>query len=729
MLPRPGPAVLAIVVAAAGLGLILAIVALLQVSVEMVSSTADRIDATRSRESARAAVASALDAMAALVVDNAVWDEAVVKLSLGEVDNDWLYSTWGSVSNDANPYDGTFVLNGDLAPICGYFRDEPVPATVDRAWFGAGFEALIARYGPELLADRQAVSGFTRTAEGPAIVAIGLIRPSSDQVASIPGVHRYLVMTRHLTDDWLADTGRLFGLEELRLDKARRPDATTIPIGADDGALVTQLTWVPRHPGIEAVAMTAPNVAKLTWLVVALVALLTAGSGYALHRLAASERTAHRVALTDSLSGLPNRRALFERLQRIAALPGAQPATVAFIDLDGFKSVNDVHGHEAGDRLIGAVSTGLRGLLPAGAVLARLGGDEFAMLACGADADEAGRRFAADVLALFAKPFDIEQRPIQVNASIGLASADLKRSGISELVRRADTAMYHSKLTGKGRATWFEHAFDGERERRRAVERGIRAGLARGEFDVHYQPIVDAGSGAVTMVEALVRWPRRPEGPMSPGEFIPIAERSRLVHELGSVVLRRACLDILPLDGVRLSVNVSPVQFREPDFEERITAILAETGFPVARLELELTEGHLIEHPETASVMLGRLKAMGISLALDDFGTGYSSVGYLRRYRFDRIKIDRTLIERIETDRAAVAMLAATISIADALAMLVTAEGVENERQAELLRQAGCHDLQGYHFGAPRPIGLLAPVTATDRRERPAADCLSQQPA
>lgn len=707
MLPRPSPAALAILVAGAGLGLILAILALLQVSMDMVSSTADRIDATRSRESARAAVASALDAMAALVVDNAVWDEAVVNLSQGKVDDAWLYSTWGSVSNDANPYDGTFVLDGDLTVMCGYFRDEPVAGPMDQAWFGTGFAALIDRYGAELLGDRPAVAGFTRTPEGPAIVAIGLIRPSSEQVTSIPGLHRYLVMTRHLTDSWLAGTGRLFGLEGLTIDALRKPGATTLALGADDGEVVAQLAWLPRHPGVEAVATTAPNVAKLTWLVVGLVAMLAAGSGYALHRLAMSERLAQRVALTDSLSGLPNRRALFERLHEIAARGVAQPATVAFIDLDGFKSVNDVHGHEAGDRLIGMVAARLRELLPAGAMLARLGGDEFAMLACGREADELGRTFAAAVLALFAEPFDIERRAIRVNASIGLASADLKRIGISELVRRADTAMYHSKLTGKGRASWFEHAFDGERERRRGIERGIRAGLARDEFDVHYQPIVDARSGRVTAVEALVRWPRRPEGPLSPAEFIPIAERSRLMHELGGIVLRRACLDILPLGDLRLSVNVSPVQFREPDFEERIGAILAETGFPVGRLELELTEGHLIENPEVATAALGRLKAMGISLALDDFGTGYSSVGYLRRYRFDRIKIDRTLIERIETDRAAAAMVAATLSIAEALAMLVTAEGVENAQQAELLRAAGCHGLQGYHFGSPRPIELL----------------------
>ncbi len=416
-----------------------------------------------------------------------------------------------------------------------------------------------------------------------------------------------------------------------------------------------------------------------------------------------------RIACSDALSGLPNRRALLARLEENrAAFAGSSIRTaIVFIDLDGFKDVNDTYGHETGDELIRVLSASFSRLLPEGAMLARLGGDEFAAILSAPDATTTALTLAEGILRALSSPISIGDRTIQSGASVGIAtSPDGGWSG-QELFRRADVAMYHGKSNGKGRIVVYTPALDHDREVSQAIEEDIRRGLANDEFDVYYQPLVDAASRKLVSVEALVRWPRRPGGPLGPDTFISIAESSGLIHPLGMFVLRRACLDLKSFCDLKLSVNISPAQFRDPGFEKKVAWVLAETGFPPDRLELELTEGYLIDHPERAQTAITALKSVGISMALDDFGTGYTSIAYLRRYGFNRIKIDKSLAGIIQSDKQAAVLVAGTVFLANGLSMSVTAEGVETEEQATLLRLAGCQHLQGYLFSKAIDVTTL----------------------
>jgi diguanylate cyclase (GGDEF)-like protein len=415
-----------------------------------------------------------------------------------------------------------------------------------------------------------------------------------------------------------------------------------------------------------------------------------------------------RIALTDALSGLPNRRHLLARLDRLEGETDRPLDSVAivFVDLDGFKEINDSHGHHAGDLLIGSLSERLRDTCPPYGTLARIGGDEFAVLieAPGASAKAVAiaKRYSAEINL----PVLVDQLVLQVGSSIGIASNTSAPVNAHELLRRADTAMYHVKTHAKGEIAVYQAAFDEGRLHRVAVQAQIGAGLAKNEFDVVYQPIVQAESGRIVAAEALIRWPGRSEGPLSPDQFIGIAEATGQILSIGVFVLERACRDFQPLGDIKLSVNVSPAQFRDPTFQRQVAHILEQTRFPAARLQFEITEGYLLADPYRAIDGVKAFRAMGISVALDDFGTGFTSIHYLQSYGFSHIKIDKSLLEELHLGNKASLLIAAAVLLAKGLDMRVIAEGVETDEQADLVRAAGCHELQGYLFG--RPMSLEA---------------------
>lgn len=421
-----------------------------------------------------------------------------------------------------------------------------------------------------------------------------------------------------------------------------------------------------------------------------------------------------RIAFTDPLTGLPNRRELLVRLDQLEAREAvrANSLAVVFIDLDGFKDVNDEHGHQAGDALIRSVCERLAQHCPPRAVLARVGGDEFVVLLDTHEGSESAQA-QATVLAMrmleeIAVPVAVDRHVLQVGGSIGIA-ANLDPGGHPrELLRRADLAMYHAKTKGKGQIALYCEDLDKGRLRRLDIEAQIGNGLVCGEFDLVYQPIVDASSGAVVSAEVLLRWPRRSQGALMPDEFIAIAEATGQIHPLGLYVLERACRELQTFRNLTLSVNVSPAQFRHPGFEQQVFEILEETGFPPGRLQLEITESYLLANPERALRAVATLKARGISLALDDFGTGFTSIHYLQSYGFSHIKIDKSLLTGLEPGSKATMLVAGAITLASALDMEVIAEGVESQRQADILRGAGCHEMQGYLFGRPMPLADFA---------------------
>lgn len=417
-----------------------------------------------------------------------------------------------------------------------------------------------------------------------------------------------------------------------------------------------------------------------------------------------------RIAFSDPLSGLPNRRELLARLDQLDERGNLPPGSLAilFIDLDGFKQVNDEHGHQAGDELLRIVCHRLREQCPDNAILARVGGDEFTVLI---ETDAAGRNAQATALTLalrlleqMALPVLVDRHVLQISGSIGIAANGEAAIHPRELLRRADLAMYHAKTEGKAQIAIYSDELDKGRLRRIEIEGQIGHGLGRDEFDVVYQPIIDAATGAITSAEALLRWPRRAQGALSPDEFIQVAEATGQIHPLGLYVLERACREIRPLSGVSLSVNVSPAQFRHPGFEQQVLAILQATGFPPERLQLEMTESYLLANPGLAIKAMEALKAAGIALALDDFGTGFTSIHYLKSYGFTHIKLDKSLLKGLEPDSKATMLVTGAVTLARALDMGVIAEGVEQETQASVLRAIGCHEMQGYLFGRPAPL-------------------------
>lgn len=434
----------------------------------------------------------------------------------------------------------------------------------------------------------------------------------------------------------------------------------------------------------------------------------------------ANVRELEALGLTDSLTCLPNRRALHEDVERLAE--GSEEVALALIDLDSFKQVNDHYGHNLGDMVIDRCAQMLVEACGNDARCYRLGGDEFAAVLSGKVAGTILEGMCRTLLERLATPLEVAGRQIAVGASIGLARSTAEnRVPSSELLRRSDVAMYMSKRGGKMRCTWFNESFDRRRERVREIEDEIRNGIAAGEFALAYQPLVDAGDGRIVAVEALLRWPRDERTPLGPNVFIPVAEDSGLINPLGQWVLRQAVCDALRWDDITLSVNISAAQLRNPEFPIKLGEVLEETGFPPHRLELEVTETCLVLDPVVAERTLDVIRSFGVRITLDDFGTGYASIGFLRRFRFEKLKLDRSLIELAGGDDGSRAMMLSSIALARALNMGVTAEGVETEEQAELVRLAGCDQIQGWLYYRALPAAEIDRLIA-GQNEAPATE-------
>ena len=418
-----------------------------------------------------------------------------------------------------------------------------------------------------------------------------------------------------------------------------------------------------------------------------------------------------KLGQTDSLCLLPNRRALHTTIERDAKQ--GDEVALALIDLDGFKLVNDHYGHAIGDQLVRECATILQDICEPEARCYRLGGDEFAVSMIGPVAGTILEGMCRTLLERLARPISIGDRRITIGASVGL-SQSFGQDAItsSELLRRSDVAMYASKRGGRMRCTWFNENFDRNREAIRELDEELRQALVNEEFTVHYQPLVDADTRSITAVESLLRWTRPDGKAIGPNIFIPVAEESGLINAIGLWVLRKACTDALQWDRITLSVNISAAQLRNPEFPVQLGQILEETGFPAKRLELEITETCLVLDPVVAERSLDVIRGFGVNVSLDDFGTGYASIGFLRQFRFEKLKLDRSLVVQAGEDDGSRAMMLSSISMARALNMGVTAEGVETEEQADLVRAAGCDQIQGWLYYKAMPSteidGLLS---------------------
>jgi diguanylate cyclase (GGDEF)-like protein len=436
-----------------------------------------------------------------------------------------------------------------------------------------------------------------------------------------------------------------------------------------------------------------------------------------------SEERINHLAHHDALTDLPNRVLFREQLENEMkrAERGAKFA-LFYIDVDEFKGINDSLGHPVGDEFLKYLAQRLKDCLRNTDFVARLGGDEFAIIQTRIDTPTDVTDLVLRLFETIRRPFDCLGHHVMADASIGIAIAPTDGSEVDQLIKNADLAMYEAKAAGRRTYRFFEPEMDSKAKARRGLEQDLRKAISASNFELHYQPLVDLTSGKVTGFEALLRWRHPERGIISPLHFIPIAEETGLINEIGDWVLKTACAEASSWpEEIKLAVNVSPVQFKSGTFALKVAAALAESGLAANRLELEITEAVLIRDDEAALTVLHQLRAIGVSIALDDFGTGYSSLSYLQRFPFDKIKIDRSFIRDIARVGGSSPIIQAVVNIAVSRNMTPTAEGVETRDQLDALRALGCTQMQGYFFSAALPASEARKLLA--RIELPEADC------
>ncbi len=631
--------------------------------------------------------------------DNAVWDEAVKRL-YQTVDQQWFSETFGASSSEGTNYNAVFTVDRSMAkPLAGFRHGKAFTPNLN-SYFMGNLDGVLDLVGADLKSPKSKTT-IAKTEDGLAIIAAATIAPTTAGMVVDAKLPRYLVFVKNLTPEFIKKVGDQYVIGNLELlndasDLPKQPDF----ISDSAGTVVAHVKWKDRNPG----DYVGSNVFKKAWFALSFLGLVMFGIGLSCLKLIASlkrrESDSRSLAIQDHLTGLLNRAALQEKLSEIA-VENSPPASIVFADLDGFKEVNDTYDHETGDRLLKQVAAGLVHLLDQQGSIYRLGGDEFVALFTGREAAERANRFAADFIKFLREPFDLDGRQADVGVSIGIAGwTDTHLEG-KELLRRADVAMYQAKASGKNCLSEYSPNLDIARVENAEIADELRTILASNSLEVAYQPIVDARSSKIIGVEALARWPTSSARKLTPDRFIAIAESNGLIDDLGNLILSKACKDALLWPELKISVNVSTLQLKNPNFVQRTLAIIAEHGINPNRIEIEITESTLLDDIQQAKKILTQLQSAGVRIALDDFGTGFSGVGYLQRLNFDRIKIDRSMINQITVDTDQQKIVQGMMLMAKGLATAVTAEGVEHEEQISLLKLMGCFEMQGFFYFKP----------------------------
>ena len=681
--------------------------ALVFLVMHMMSDEMNAIDADRSHKAIEAAIESVVVGLGESAADEATWTEAYINTYIAP-NPAWLDGTWGATARISDTYDSVLLTDKDGNIVFGESSKGPISGLLADNYSGAAIllgelDRSVAKVG-----DDATVAHLARVGDGIAALAGAVVHGNTGQASVLRDHRRILWLGKRVDDLLLHEVALRFQLPMPRLVEHVDPGHDSMVLAGADGAEIARIAWQPRRPGDPAFAHSAGIAAVVMLIIGMLVAsVLTAFWSSIKSRAQADERDWQN-ARYDAVTGLPNSFGLVESLK--ATMPkrrAAQPVAVALVGIDGFLDVVDSYGREAGDRLLDTLADLIEIDIGGKVLFARTGPAELALARAGENAPNLIRGLAARLLALANQAVHVDNLQLKIGFSIGVADAEIDRSGISELIRKAETALARARETGGRQLVDYDPAIEDERRQRLELQADIRRGLDAGEFDLEYQPIIDFGTRSIVGVEALMRWTRRLGGPMSPATFIPAAERSGLIDDLGMFALRRAVEEIGPLEGLKVSVNVSGMQLRNPGLAASVMAVLDEWRMPATRLQLEVTESFLVAQPERAKRILEALRRNGILIALDDFGTGFSSIGYLRQFAFDRVKLDRSLVADIDKDAVQSALVESTMVYAFAMGLGVTAEGVERKEEASTLARLGCREFQGYFFARPMPLNAL----------------------
>jgi diguanylate cyclase (GGDEF)-like protein len=686
------------------------------------TNSADRL----SRERQQHLVATILTQSVARVAHDqesvTVWDDSIRQLRSPRLDLTWLDSNLGVWLHTYYGHDASYVLNPENQPLYAMAdgrRGRPSDFVRVRATALPRVAELRARMrarAPATLPASTLSLGVADivVADGhPAILSVKPIVSDSGTIVQAPGTEFVHISVRRLDGSFLEQMRIDYGIDRARF--SWRDDAgageSAQPLRTRDGHVVGYLIWAPFAPGSTVFARLGPVLLLAFLILGALVLGLIRRISSRTRQLRESKAVVQHLAFHDSLTGLPNRALFDDRLDHALAIyrgTAEHRLALLYLDLDRFKKVNDTLGHPAGDALIREFGLRLQAVIRVTDTAARLGGDEFAIIQTDVSSLAETEALCSRIIDAASEPFLIDGGHVFVGVSIGVALAGKDGLDAAELTRKADIALYQSKSSGRGRHKLFAASMDEPIRARQAAERDLRAALeAHDQLSVAYQPQYSTRTGEVMGVEALVRWTHPETGNMPPAAFIPVAEETGLIEPLGEWVMAEACSAARDWPIGTISINVSPVQLRNPHFATRAIGIISEAGIEAGRVELEITETALIENAEECARNLRLLRTFGIRIALDDFGTGYSSFKHLREFEVDRVKIDRTFVDKIDPAAGGSAIIRAIVDLAHSTGLQATAEGVETQEQKSFLETVGCDELQGFYMARPMSAAAI----------------------
>ncbi|WDQ99421.1 EAL domain-containing protein [Devosia sp. J2-20] len=677
------------------------------------------------RQSAMAAqvIESQRETMERELTSVAVWDDAIINTRLA-FNQTWVASNLGVWLHDFYGHDAVVIFDGKDDPL--YVMTEGVSRTPQAmSPLAPSILPLLDRLRairpapqrPGAPGTARFVSDYGIVSGEPAIMTAMTIVSDTGALTQPQGTEPVLLAVKFLDQATAKQFNRdyLFAGGSFTLVQSNDPDRAVHPILNSSGRFIAFFEWTRERPGMVMLHQTGPAMAAAFIIAAIMISLLLTQLRRSSAALEAGRRLAEHQAAHDQLTGLPNRMSFDGNLVRELANPDNETAHISLfmLDLDRFKQVNDTLGHQAGDELICAVGDRLRAIFGPNTMIARLGGDEFAVLSVNHDRPIDVMEISGRVIESIRRPFTLNRFKAHVGASIGIVMTRGIQAEPSELVRKADIALYEAKAGGRNRAVVYEEHMNELLQLQHTIEAELREALCRDDqLSVVFQPLVDQQSRKVVGAEALSRWYHPKYGQISPARFIPVAENTGLIEALGDVVLRRACELGATVPGRTIAVNISPTQLRNPRFSHQVFDILHQTGMRPLDLELEITESILLDDEHISSQNLRTFRTAGIHIALDDFGTGYSSLSYLKRYPVDRIKIDRSFVSQLSEGHVSVAITQAIVSLAHAMELEVTAEGVETEEQATILGQLGCNTLQGFLFSGGVPAQKITEIFA-----------------